>query len=223
MLSCDENDPNGPLVLKRIEEVFVRWAYIINVHVRGKVIRTTREHPFFVRNKNAWVPAIKLEPGDVFRSHHGQWVTVEEVYDTGEYEKVYNFRVADFHTYFVGSSTEWGFSVWAHNQQYFHYTDENGANGMNSSRTIKASVSGYDKHEVKGKAVFLTTDPPDVVKDRGVKKYGLTKEKAQYVVSVDLPESQVKPVRGGRGEYVKYTTSDIKLPPKGKIGSPTGI
>jgi hypothetical protein len=30
---------------------------------------------------------------------------------------VYNLRVADFHTYFVGCD-EWGFSVWAHNATY---------------------------------------------------------------------------------------------------------
>ena len=34
--------------------------------------------------------------------------------DTGSWETVYNFRIADFHTYFVGCD-EWGFSVWAHN------------------------------------------------------------------------------------------------------------
>ena len=30
---------------------------------------------------------------------------------------VYNLRVADYHTYFVGSR-EWGFSVWAHHANY---------------------------------------------------------------------------------------------------------
>jgi hypothetical protein len=44
-------------------------------------------------------------------------VTVEEVYETGEYETVYNLQVADFHTYFVGGDG-WAFDVWAHN----HYT-----------------------------------------------------------------------------------------------------
>jgi hypothetical protein len=33
---------------------------------------------------------------------------------TGKQERVYNLRVADYHTYFVGSE-EWRFSVWAHN------------------------------------------------------------------------------------------------------------
>jgi hypothetical protein len=41
-------------------------------------------------------------------------VTVESVHDTGVYKTVYNFRVADFHTYFVGG-VSWGFSIWAHN------------------------------------------------------------------------------------------------------------
>ena len=39
---------------------------------------------------------------------------VEGVARTGERRRVYNLRVADFHTYFV-ESEEWGFSVWAPN------------------------------------------------------------------------------------------------------------
>ena len=37
-----------------------------------------------------------------------------DLLDTGEYETVYNVRVADYHTYFVGAA-DWGFAVWAHN------------------------------------------------------------------------------------------------------------
>jgi hypothetical protein len=36
------------------------------------------------------------------------------VRDTGREEAVYNCRVAEYHTYFVGDD-EWGFSLWAHN------------------------------------------------------------------------------------------------------------
>ena len=53
-----------------------------------------------------------LLPGDVLLSHDGQYVPVEEAFDTGAYEKVYNLHVAQYHTYFV-SCSEWGFSVWA--------------------------------------------------------------------------------------------------------------
>lgn len=46
--------------------------------------------------------------------HSGEMAAVGEVYDTGEFEAVYNLRISDFHTYFVGTES-WGFSVWAHN------------------------------------------------------------------------------------------------------------
>jgi hypothetical protein len=39
---------------------------------------------------------------------------VEAVTDSGEVTTVYNVRIAEYHTYFVGSR-DWAFSVWAHN------------------------------------------------------------------------------------------------------------
>jgi hypothetical protein len=42
-------------------------------------------------------------------------VLVEDLCEAGEQAVVYNLRVADYHTYFVGSR-EWRFSVWAHNR-----------------------------------------------------------------------------------------------------------
>ena len=54
-----------------------------------------------------------LEIGDELRSHDGRWVAVEGVADSGEVTTVYNLRVADYHTYFVGED-DWGFAVWTH-------------------------------------------------------------------------------------------------------------
>jgi len=90
-----------------------RWGHESGLRVGGKLIRTTGEHPFFVRGK-AWTAAKNLEEGDLLRSHDGQWLAVEAVRDSGESAPVYNLRIADYHTYFVGSR-EWAFSVWAHN------------------------------------------------------------------------------------------------------------
>jgi len=61
-----------------------------------------------------WTSAKDLEPGDELRSHDGHRIFVERVHDTGETVPVYNLRIAEYHTYFVGSP-EWEFSVWAHN------------------------------------------------------------------------------------------------------------
>ncbi len=55
-----------------------------------------------------------LVEGDWISTLAGGWVVVEELYDTGLFEAVYNVRVAEDHTYFVGDET-WAFGVWAHN------------------------------------------------------------------------------------------------------------
>ena len=78
------------------------------------MIRTTGEHPFYVVGKG-WTDACLLQPGDLLCSRDGSTVAVQECCDTGEYETVYNCRVAEYHTYFVGDAT-WPFSVWAHNE-----------------------------------------------------------------------------------------------------------
>ncbi len=56
----------------------------------------------------------ELQVDDLFVGHDGNWVPVQDLLDTGEYETVYNLRITDYHTYFVGCR-DWGFSVWAHN------------------------------------------------------------------------------------------------------------
>jgi hypothetical protein len=61
----------------------------------------------------------ELRVGDRLLGEKGDWLVIEALEDTGTHETVYNLRVADFHTYFVGCE-EWGWSVWAHNAIYGH-------------------------------------------------------------------------------------------------------
>jgi hypothetical protein len=113
LLSRREDGPDAPVEIKAVEEVFVRVAAVVEIRVRGRVIGTTAEHPFYVRGAG-WRCAGELRPGEELSSHDGAWSEVETVGATGKVVTVYNVRVADYHTYFVGGE-EWGFSVWAHN------------------------------------------------------------------------------------------------------------
>lgn len=80
-------------------------------------IRTTAEHPFFVFGKG-WTPLREIKLGDWIRTESG-WTEVSAVEDTGKWETVYNVRVADYHTYFVGKDDS-GSAVWAHNICFQH-------------------------------------------------------------------------------------------------------
>ncbi|VTR97010.1 polymorphic toxin-type HINT domain-containing protein [Tuwongella immobilis] len=82
----------------------------------GQLFEPTAEHPFWVVGRG-WTPVWELTIGDSLTSMSGETVSVEGVHETDRRQTVYNLRVSDFHTYFVGCD-EWGFSVWAHNAEY---------------------------------------------------------------------------------------------------------
>jgi Pretoxin HINT domain/Bacterial Ig-like domain (group 3)/Bacterial Ig domain len=133
VFSRDECDPYAPIEAKVVEKKFERTGRILHLHLNGEVIRTTPEHPFFAMERG-WVEAGALQEGDEVRTDSG-WVKIEEVFDTDAYEAVYNLRIADHHTYFVGAK-DWGFSAWAHNTysivatyatgKFFKFTEANG-------------------------------------------------------------------------------------------------
>jgi Pretoxin HINT domain len=148
ILSRAETDPDGPLEAKTVEKVFVRTGRIMNLHVGGQVIRTTAEHPFWVQGRG-WLMAGQLRAGDPLLSHDGKWVTVEEVFDTEEYERVYNLRIGDYHTYFVGSRN-WDFSVWAHNLNCAEISAVGrGIHGNQEAMRIAGEIQGATSQAVK--------------------------------------------------------------------------
>ena len=60
------------------------------------------------------MPAKDLQPDDLLVGHDNKQTAVESVSTTERTTQVYNLRVSEDHTYFVGDEN-WGFSVWVHN------------------------------------------------------------------------------------------------------------
>lgn len=114
VLARNELEPHGPLELKRVEELFTRTSPIIELEIGGQKIGTTDEHPFYVPAREAFVPARELQVGDQLVSHDGRLLRIDAIHSTLQIATVYNLRVADYHTYFVGGAL-WGWDVWAHN------------------------------------------------------------------------------------------------------------
>lgn len=136
---------------KTVEETFVRESNeLVHITVNGETISSTPDHPFYVPQKG-FVRAINLRAGDVLWTVNGEYVVVEKV----QHEilespvKVFNFRVADNHTYFVGNN-----AVGVHNN-----------NSCVVNRTVKpeAAVEGSKKHGVnwkEGSARAIATGKP---------------------------------------------------------------
>ena len=139
ILTRDENDPTAQVVARRVLQTFVRVSPVLNLHVRGRIIGTTAEHPFYVKDKG-WLPAAELRIGDVLISHDGWELPIGGIADSGQVLTVYNLEVEEGHTYFVGCE-EWGWSVWSHNAKY--------VNG--NRRSSRRPNHGYEILDPKGK------------------------------------------------------------------------
>jgi hypothetical protein len=98
-----KNVETGEQGYKEVKQVFVREVdTLYHVKINGTTITNTDEHPYWVVGKG-WVEAKDLEKDDQVVLASGEKAAVESVtkekLDTPV--KVYNFEVADWHTYFV--------------------------------------------------------------------------------------------------------------------------
>lgn len=97
---------------KMVLETYVHETdEIVHLTINGEVITSTIDHPFFVQDAG-FVGAGDLYIGDKLLDAEGNTLLVEDV-KTEKLDapvKVYNFKVDEFHTYYVGNQ-----SVWIHN------------------------------------------------------------------------------------------------------------
>ncbi|MCL4872118.1 MAG: hypothetical protein KJ063_24415 [Anaerolineae bacterium] len=81
------------------------WAHedrtIVYLTINGETVETTPEHPFYTV-AGEWIPAAGLQPGDEIRAADWTSGTVETVQFSLQPQVMYNFTVAEAHTYFVG-------------------------------------------------------------------------------------------------------------------------
>ena len=107
VLAADEE--TGEYAYKEVVRTFVNTTEeithvtISNSEGVQEVIDSTPQHPFYVEGKG-WVEASALHAGMTIWFANGTKGTVEDISNEGLEEPVtvYNFEVADFHTYFVG-------------------------------------------------------------------------------------------------------------------------
>lgn len=106
-----KDDETGQIAYKKVEWLFQRDVEeTYNITVGGEVITTTDEHPFWIVKKG-WVESKNLVVGDVLTNADGKELTIEKIGVKKEHVTVYNFKVKDFHTYFVSN-----LHIWTHNQ-----------------------------------------------------------------------------------------------------------
>ena len=103
-LVWSENHATGEKGLKRVVKTFVKNASeLVHVCIGGETVSCTPGHPFYVVAKG-WTSAQLLGAGSELRLQSGEVAVVESVENESLAEPiaVYNFQVADWHSYYVG-------------------------------------------------------------------------------------------------------------------------
>ncbi|MCX7570971.1 polymorphic toxin-type HINT domain-containing protein [Tumebacillus sp. DT12] len=131
-----KNDVTGDLDYKEVEELFTRIAPdVYRITIGNETLTTTAEHPFYIHNVG-WVRTQDLHIGDKMETSSGTTAAVEKIEQVDEPTKVYNFSVADYHTYFVSE-----LEVWTHNS-----SKDCGA----GAKVLWGSWADYPKMKVDG-------------------------------------------------------------------------
>ncbi|WP_135555998.1 polymorphic toxin-type HINT domain-containing protein [Paenibacillus cymbidii] len=107
-----KNEETGEQAYKEVTHLYRNDKEIIyEMTVGDQVIETTDNHPFWVESEG-WVLAADLQVGDKLQQSNGNTLTIDSIKNVKHEEKVkvYNFTVADFHTYFVSD-----LGIWVHN------------------------------------------------------------------------------------------------------------
>ncbi len=101
-----KNLKTGEQNYREVISTFVVDTYqLIVIKINGKTIETTSEHPFWTQNRG-WIKAGELLEEDILEDSEGNELEIEEIsiVQLDNPIKVYNFEVADYHTYYVSDN-----------------------------------------------------------------------------------------------------------------------
>jgi hypothetical protein len=139
-----KDDETGEMAYKEVEWLFQRDVEeTYNITVGDEVITTTDEHPFWIVGKG-WVEAKNLVVGDILITSDGKELAIEKIEVKKEHVTVYNFKVKDFHTYFVSN-----LGIWTHNSCGFKTGDKTpGGLEFTTHGALRANERGFNAQTI---------------------------------------------------------------------------
>ena len=137
-----QNPETGEISYKKVEVSFVNQANkLAHVTVNGETIISTHDHPYYVKNRG-FVNACDLWIGAELIDRKGVIHPVEQIYRENLSEdsvNVYNFKVEDYHTYFVGNNC-----IWVHNAECtIEFTNKSGLDEKEFKQQLKTQQDGF--------------------------------------------------------------------------------
>ena len=90
-----------------------------------------------------------------------------------------------------------------------HFTDKDGYNGIRATPTWRfTAAQPRGNHPIGAYFTTLTARAPNLAQ-----RLGVPKRKTEYLFTFD-GDHGLKPLRGGRGEFIFYSESDYEVVPE---------
>ncbi|MFB7475020.1 RHS repeat-associated core domain-containing protein [Kitasatospora sp. NPDC056184] len=178
-------------------------------------IASTSTHPYWDETTRRWTEAGALQTGHrLIGPDQSTMLIVGTRSYTTQPQQAHDLTVADLHTYYVLAGS---LPVLVHNcptfiprtankaasgnsVTVFHYTDKAGYNGIRSQNPYVIRP-GSSKN---GAGPFFTNKSPNDLRAPGAFKrvLGITSAKSEYVMEFSVEQSELVPLRGGRGAHI---------------------
>ena len=199
-LVWSRDESSGKTQLKPIAQTFERYSTTLALTFsNGETVETTSEHPFYVVGLG-FVKAGELGIGSSIVTRAGPSVSLTSV-KAGAAQTVYNFEVAEFHTYFVGQG-----EVWVHNTCPGNFGEEDMALGLHEFTKPTASFPG------KAKTGFtIKQNPGESLIDsifRNIDETVAAGGKIRF--NVDSPFDPKKAFDTADSRYSSYTSQELR-------------
>ena len=97
------NDTTGQYGQKKVVNLFqYERDSVYHIQVGNEVIKATADHPFYIGGR--WLRVAELKVGDSVQLFDGSNLVIEQITVVPGRTTVYNFEVADYHTYYVAGA-----------------------------------------------------------------------------------------------------------------------
>jgi hypothetical protein len=172
---------------------------------------TTSSHPFWSVDRESFIPASDLQPGERLQLADGTTRAVQTLTKRRGRTTVYNIEVDAEHVFYVGQD-----GVLVHNNcgpddlvTVFHYTDAKGLKAITAGKDI--TIKSFKPRGGNPVGAYFSKIGPDGLRNKAASKLNISRLNTQYVIEAKVPRRALRD-KNGFHDKITFSPEDVHVP-----------